>query len=349
MIAFIRKIARTGLLIFLGTTVAGCAAGDQNSAAGGSTTTTSPAGAGGAGGAPGVCGDAICNATESQSICCQDCGCPDGSLCQSGTCGCPEGLSSCSESCVDVGSDHDNCGSCGNACQASQVCAEGQCKADCSGLVNCGGSCVDPSSNILNCGACGQVCDANKTCSNGQCVCKPTSPPDEVCDNMDNDCDGFVDEGDVCCIDVLEKDVLLFPLTQIAGGSDFEGNGPDVVVEVSVAQTPDSVTVTSCVTMTETTGDSIGSLCHSQVTLVANAGLVGDNFFEVKYRDTDTAEDDPKSEAAANDLDDSPSLVKAVTCQGNTESTDICSGSLAKCSHCKLTLGCVNVKGLPPQ
>src|SRR5258708_3970511 len=65
---------------------------------------------------------------------------PDAGTCTNGT--------RCAGKCVDVESDPANCGRCGNACQANQVCSNGACARTCAPpKVNCNRACVDPNND----------------------------------------------------------------------------------------------------------------------------------------------------------------------------------------------------------
>jgi hypothetical protein len=118
--------------------------------------------------------------------------------------------------------DPQNCGTCGNDCLAQgKVCIEGKCELTCPlGTTNCGGSCVNLANDPANCGECGRVCGfpnaqascISSTCMMGPCVagnrdldglegngCEYTCPvwptAEEVCNELDDDCDGQTDEG----------------------------------------------------------------------------------------------------------------------------------------------------------
>lgn len=100
---------------------------------------------------------------------------------------CPAGRATCANNpfpcAVDVLSDDDNCGACGNACpvlggrHASMTCANGTCALKCEGTYfDCNGhvedGCeVDIGFDNDNCGGCGVVCPANHRCSFNECVC----------------------------------------------------------------------------------------------------------------------------------------------------------------------------------
>ncbi len=117
---------------------------------------------------------------------CGTCGnvCPEGQPgfvrgCAAGNCffmrerACAEGLSSCNGVCVDRQTDPANCGVCGNACAAGEICFGGLCARDhrCgAGLTNCNDVCVDLLIDPANCGACGNVCATGEICFGGQCA-----------------------------------------------------------------------------------------------------------------------------------------------------------------------------------
>ncbi|MGI5865200.1 MAG: MopE-related protein [Myxococcales bacterium] len=81
---------------------------------------------------------------------------------------------------IDVSSDAHNCGQCGNACDfahAASTCEQGRCRM---------GPCVQG------------WFDLNGDPSDGcEYACAPTNGGLEVCDSLDNDCDGVIDDG-VC-------------------------------------------------------------------------------------------------------------------------------------------------------
>jgi hypothetical protein len=74
----------------------------------------------------------------------------------------------CGGACVDLTAEA-NCGSCGNACLASEVCTNGAC-VTCSTL--CGGACADLANDNLNCGSCGNACPPGESCGSGSCSCQ---------------------------------------------------------------------------------------------------------------------------------------------------------------------------------
>jgi len=88
--------------------------------------------------------------------------------------GCASPNKVCGSACVDVGSDIDNCGACGNTCTGDGAkCTAGTC--GCIGPLfdYCAGTgCMDVSSDTNNCGSCGNVCDPNNSdsCVSGVCV-----------------------------------------------------------------------------------------------------------------------------------------------------------------------------------
>jgi hypothetical protein len=114
------------------------------------------------------------------------CSASEGLVCLSGTCVCPPfdpitgyPITFCGTRCnvlpcrcANLFTDVDNCGSCGNACLAPQVCSRGVCTCP----LNCGGTCVDPQNDPANCGACGNVCPPKAPqCAAGACETTTTT------------------------------------------------------------------------------------------------------------------------------------------------------------------------------
>jgi len=84
---------------------------------------------------------------------------------------CAPGQSTCGTSCcVDLATDSQNCGACGNVCQAGQTCVAGSCSASCpAGLALCNAICTDLQTDRQNCGGCGDACPPGLVCDGGAC------------------------------------------------------------------------------------------------------------------------------------------------------------------------------------
>ncbi|MGH7280379.1 MAG: DUF6923 family protein [Polyangiaceae bacterium] len=115
---------------------------------------------------------------------------------------CPSDQTKCGSECVSTDRDTLNCGTCGHACAADEVCSSGACGVTCSaGLMLCAGVanvldagpspdagdaeagvmtpvdaglrapyCASLASDNQNCGACGNVCPGVLACREGSCT-----------------------------------------------------------------------------------------------------------------------------------------------------------------------------------
>ena len=90
--------------------------------------------------------------------------------------GCPSGTTKCGDKCVDVASDYDNCGQCGNSCfgkTSGAQCIAGQCACAAS-QTKCASAdgpmmCTDVAFDEANCGKCGKRCGDGQSCESGTC------------------------------------------------------------------------------------------------------------------------------------------------------------------------------------
>ncbi|MFT3921232.1 MAG: MXAN_6577-like cysteine-rich protein [Myxococcales bacterium] len=85
-------------------------------------------------------------------------------------CVCGLGQLKCVDTCKDVATDPENCGTCGHACDPGDFCVGGMCFATCEQpLAQCGPYCIDLQNDPFNCGACGNVCES-RICTEGECI-----------------------------------------------------------------------------------------------------------------------------------------------------------------------------------
>jgi hypothetical protein len=97
--------------------------------------------------------------------------------------GCPLYSARCAGSCIATSTDPQNCGACGKACAAKEVCSAGVCSSGClPGLTVCAQTCADLDNDSANCGGCGKVCKDGQGCAKGRCVnAVPVGPDPKSC------------------------------------------------------------------------------------------------------------------------------------------------------------------------
>lgn len=120
----------------------------------------------------GECVDTACGPNNPTGLC------GGGKFCQpdnkgGGLC-CTIGTSSCGNPafCVDLQTNHEDCGTCGHSCLTGESCDSGICHPTCSsGLSACGNPpvCSNLQNDEQNCGTCGHSCPTGQTCSGGSC------------------------------------------------------------------------------------------------------------------------------------------------------------------------------------
>lgn len=135
-------------------------------------------------------GHACCRGEHGDTCCREDQTCCGGFCCGTNK----PSAACCDGQCVDTDYHRGHCGSCGNACSATEYCEVGKCFCahDCdecpAGLTWCGDRCVDTKSNSEHCGGCYafnpnglKCCDGNLcTYINGVCcggTCYPEGWP----------------------------------------------------------------------------------------------------------------------------------------------------------------------------
>jgi hypothetical protein len=177
---------------------------------------------------PPVCDDGRCTGTETYETCPEDCPAP-----------CNPPYKVCSDICINPTTNRLHCGSCENACVGTDMCIGGQCVPEvlcgdnyCDPKTenpyncpeDCGSPCVQTNGGFEICDGLdndcnefiddgfnlGSACGGVGVCSSGVYVCSldksesvcnaDVGPTPEICDLMDNDCDGEVDEQTTDCI-----------------------------------------------------------------------------------------------------------------------------------------------------
>jgi FG-GAP repeat/FG-GAP-like repeat len=169
---------------------------------------------------------------------------------------CPSGQLLCAGACSDVRVDGQNCGGCGIACAAGEVCSAGACSATCgSGQAKCTGDggayCASFETDDANCGACGSTCPAGQVCSGGECATTCGAPLSE-CNE---------DGGAAYCADL--------------GADDSNCGACGVACAAGQACSGGKCAATCGSGLSECTGEAGASYCANLQTDNANCGACG--------------------------------------------------------------------------
>ena len=202
--------------------------------------------------------DGVCTALDTRSHCgACDRACPPSAACVQGECGCAQDADE--DACCEPGATRP-CGVDIGVCRAAQVrCGEDFAWEDCPGLADlreetCDGRDEDCDGEVDNGFPLGEACPVGEGVCRAwgehachpddgtlDCVGEPGEPSAEVCDDLDNDCDGQIDDGDpgggaACvtelpgvCVDGTERcqggDIVCLP--DVGPGPEVCGNELD--------------------------------------------------------------------------------------------------------------------------
>ncbi len=133
--------------------------------------------------------------------------------CEGDVCTCPARLVVCQENCVDLSTNFEHCGECGEDCGSGEECISGVCvDKDCDqGFLACGGECVDVSQDPNFCGRCDRQCFAGEDCVSGQCVCPPGQSDCEAVSNVGEVVGGPCEGNNQCSPDSICVEGESFP------------------------------------------------------------------------------------------------------------------------------------------
>ncbi len=151
---------------------------------------------------------------------------------------CNPGTNACGAGCADFTSDRRNCGACGAACLAGQICSNSACVCQ-AGSQLCNGECTVFETDPRNCGSCNAACAPGQVCEQHTCkaACTlgvSTTCPGGVCADLQSDpqncgaCGHICDDAESCHAGQCSWDLVAacFTSGQIVGVSNADVRGP---------------------------------------------------------------------------------------------------------------------------
>jgi len=170
---------------------------------------------------------------------------------------------------------------------------------------------------------------AEASCNFVSCQDDGDCDPDQLCDGT-----GMCADAVTACVN---QTIRVDNLDLVEGDREFDGNGPNVDVDVTAAPGVDGVVVTAAVKMKETVSN-YSTATGKGTFVIPTLSTVRTGPVHVHYTDHDKSQDDAIAEGTVTGNTGTQPAVKAVRCVGDTTGDDICSGQ--DCAYCEIDLGC---------
>ena len=197
------------------------------------------------------------------------------------------------------------CGHAGNDCNdANAAINPAASDATCNGVdENCNGFVDDeyiPTATTCGTGACAAT--GQLVCQNGQLnnTCAPGQPTDEVCDGIDNDCDGFINEGLICLLPCPDRTTLCNDGSCALNCSDTGGGDKECIgAPDGICEQGEGCTCIDCNGKQD--GCDNSSLCvyNSSLCICADCDEDGDGLTD--YQELHDYDTDPYNSDSDND------------------------------------------------
>lgn len=181
-------------------------------------------------------------------------------------------------------------------------------------------------------------------------MCSGAGPQTEVCNGVDDNCNGVVDDAPQCQACLPIGDILVHDMTPpVAGDDEFAGHGPLVSIVTTYSISNGSNGSKVCAQVVVTMQETGGGTSLARKTVPACSALAPGTIASVTSPNTTHSYID--NDTSAGGIWDfvSPMMnsgIASIRCVGDTGGADICNGgaNFTDCSKCELLGVCPFVR-----